>query len=140
MRAGWPERTVSRSSAGMTSSPNSGLSGNQRSPTSSTGFEPVGVWSEASTSAGFAACSPVVVVAGSWRLTVSAFWYVSAVALDSRWSSRFCRVSPSVATASTADMTSAATANAIVIRARSPRRGRKRGRRNRYPGAQACSL
>ena len=74
MRAGWPVRTVSRSSAGMTSSPNSGLSGNQRSPTSSTGLEPVGVWSEASTSAGLAAGSPVVVVAGSWRLTVSAFW------------------------------------------------------------------
>jgi hypothetical protein len=74
IRAGWPERTVSRSSAGMTSSPNSGLSGNQRSPTSSTGLDPEGVWSEANTSAGLAADSPVVVVAGSPRLTISAFW------------------------------------------------------------------
>src|SRR5690606_28977479 len=85
----------------------------------STGNEPVGVCRSVSTRIGLASVSGV-----TWRRTVSALVNAWAVALDSRWSSRFRRVRATVATDSDTDISSAPTANATVMRVRSPRRRR----------------
>src|SRR5690606_1873243 len=128
MRAGWPARTMSRSPLGSASSPNSGVTAYQSPARKSTGFDPMGVWTSVSTLIGFVSVPGV-----TCRLTVAALVNVWVVALDSRWSSRFWRVSDIVAPDSAADISNAPTAKAMVMRVRSPTRGRTAQRRFMRP-------